>query len=98
MRAASKTASRVDNSDSFSFSNSVFASWRPLPMAAPWKPLWGDRLVERSANVASNTHVEDTTRFDYIYRWAVFVDTSKNGATTEWPYGRVEGIRLYIEA
>jgi hypothetical protein len=35
MRAASKTASRVDSSDSFSFSNSVFASWRPLPTAAP---------------------------------------------------------------
>jgi hypothetical protein len=48
--------------------------------------------------VAYNTHVEDTTGLDHIYRRAVLVDTSKDGATTEWPYGRVKGIRLYVEA
>ena len=33
--AASKTASRVESSESLSFSNSVLANCRPLPMAAP---------------------------------------------------------------
>jgi hypothetical protein len=36
--AASMTPSRVDSSASLSFSNSVFASWRPLPTAAPLYP------------------------------------------------------------
>jgi hypothetical protein len=43
------------------------------------------------------THVEDTAGFDDIYRWAVLVDTSKNGATTERPYRGVKGIRLNVE-
>ena len=43
------------------------------------------------------THVEDATRFDDIYRRAVLVGASKNGATTERPYGGVKGIRLYVE-
>ena len=49
-------------------------------------------------NMVSHTHVENTARLDYIYRWAIFVDTTKDGTTTERPYGRVEGIRLYIKA
>ena len=44
------------------------------------------------------THIEDTTGFDDIYRWAVLVDASKDGATTKRPYGGVEGIRLHVEA
>jgi hypothetical protein len=56
------------------------------------------KLVKRSNNVLSYTHVKDTARFDYIYRWAIFVDTTKDGTTTEWSYGRVEGICLYIKA
>ena len=36
--AASATASRVESSESLSFSSSVFANCRPLPMAAPWYP------------------------------------------------------------
>ncbi len=48
--------------------------------------------------MGSYTHVEDTTGFDDIYSWAVFVDASKDGATTERPYRGVKGIRLYVEA
>ena len=43
------------------------------------------------------THVEDTTRFNDIYRRAVLVNASKDGATAERPYGGVKSIRLYVE-
>jgi len=36
--AASITASGKDSSANLSFSNSVFANWRPLPTAAPLYP------------------------------------------------------------
>jgi hypothetical protein len=45
----------------------------------------------------SLTYVEDAARFDDIYRWATFIDASENGTATKRPYGRVEGIRLYVE-
>jgi hypothetical protein len=54
--------------------------------------------MARIIAMGPHTHVEDTAWFDDIYRWAVLVDASKNGATTERPYGGVKGIRLDVEA
>ena len=92
--AASKTASLVESSASFSFSSSVFASCRPFPTAAPWYPCTG--LATDTVRGVGPTHKENTTGFHDIEIGSCLVNSTEDCADTERSDGGIQGIHLGI--
>ena len=93
--AASKTASLVESSASFSFSSSALASCRPFPTAAPWYPCttsasgtaWRRGTVTYKKNTAGFHDVEIRPRF---------VHSAEDRADTKRSNGGIQGIDLNI--
>lgn len=93
--AASKTASLVESSASFSFSSSAFASCRPFPTAAPWYPC----LTSASGNGGGGgtmTYKENTAGFHDIEVGTCLVHSADDRADTERSNGGIQGIYLNI--